>query len=358
MGRALKLAFVLVLLGACGRGKIPIVYQTGQDTFESGVLPAPYDKEPALVGAYAGYVCDVTGVFWSYFSISNCRAAAIRGNQFDDSAELAAVIKAKYPDPVIPFWADHGWELIAGAVVLLVALGLIFGRRKKTALRHSVPPKTQFHLAVNPDVAGDHRAAWERPSQPQTPQHQHPPQPQYQYQQHQQHQHPQPRQHPPTPPPPPAYGAVLEPPTSQYPAGFNPQQYAQQQQPMMMPPVAARPATSQHTQIGYIVPPAVRAGHTPRPEPQPSPPQPTVTVAPHAYNPAAQVEDGPTVFDTRAQANAEQHYQHYQQRAVRGSYVPEQYPPPEASQTAPMQTPAVRAAQLPTPTVVARPRNK
>src|SRR5262249_16203345 len=84
---------VLAMSNRAEAAKIPIILTSGQESFESGPLPAPYDAVPELAGATAGYVCDVSGVFWSYYAIDNCRAAAIRGDRFDDSPALAAAIE-------------------------------------------------------------------------------------------------------------------------------------------------------------------------------------------------------------------------------------------------------------------------
>jgi hypothetical protein len=395
---------VLVVLGtarSAEAAKIPIIYQTGQDTFESGPLPAPFDKEPALAGAYAGYVCDITGVFWSYFSIDNCRAAAIRGNQFDDSPELAAAIKAKYPEPTIPFWADHGWKLMIGAVGAIVLAGFLLGRRKtgeEPVLRNSVPPKTQFHLAVDAAAAEDHRAAFERPSQPA--------QPMQPMQPLQPMQGMQPPMHQQPPMMPPSYAAAPEQPTTQYPPHFNPQQYAQQPspfapppmqqppmqqppmqqppmqampqppvpqqpmaqqlyQPMVMPPVQQRPTSNQHTQIGYIVQQPPKVGGTPAPVLQ-QPPK--VAVAPQAYGQMPYGEDGPTIAEPMTQEMMEQLHEQMR-RVARGSTStpkPQRAPshlPSDEQPTTPAPSPAVRAAQVPAggwtaPTIVSRPRNK
>lgn len=104
--------------------KIPVIYQSGEDAFACGPLPAPYDQEPELAGYQAGYVCGITGVFWSYFSVKNCRAAAFKGDTYIDNAELSAAIKAKYPESSMKrgLWNRFGWVLLALAVV--VGLGL------------------------------------------------------------------------------------------------------------------------------------------------------------------------------------------------------------------------------------------
>ena len=136
----------------------------GAATFESGPLPSPLDRDPALAGVSAGYVCEVQGVLWSYVDIDNCRPAAIHGDSFDDSSPtLAAAIRAEYPEPEFGFWAEHGWKLMAPGAALLLVLAVV--RRIRAAKRRraaQVDRKTQFGMsAVDPTLAAQNRAAWE-----------------------------------------------------------------------------------------------------------------------------------------------------------------------------------------------------
>jgi hypothetical protein len=105
--------------------KVPVIYQTGQKAFECGPVPAPFDKEPTLAGFKAGYICDITGVFWSYFSVRNCKPAAFRGDTYMDDAELVTAIKAKYPESSMQrgIWGRFGWMLMA--LVVVIGIGLI-----------------------------------------------------------------------------------------------------------------------------------------------------------------------------------------------------------------------------------------
>jgi hypothetical protein len=139
----------------------PITF-AGVTVFPSGPLPKPFDRDPTLV---AGYVCDVSGVLGSYFDIDGCRPATIRDNSFDDtSPELAAAIRAEYPEPSISFWAAHGWKLMASGLGLL-AIASIIRRRRRHARRRAelASRRTQFQMsAIDPSVAEQHVAAWER----------------------------------------------------------------------------------------------------------------------------------------------------------------------------------------------------
>ena len=124
---AMLVVIAAVALAASPReaaaARIPVIYQTGQDAFPCGPLPEPYDKDPELAGFQAGYLCDITGVFWTYFSVRNCKPVAIRDDHYADAAELTAAIVAKYPESTMKrgLWNHYGWTLMAA----VVALGLI-----------------------------------------------------------------------------------------------------------------------------------------------------------------------------------------------------------------------------------------
>ncbi|MEO8704092.1 MAG: hypothetical protein ABI867_28835 [Kofleriaceae bacterium] len=141
------------------------VLHHGQATFESGPLPAPLDQDPLLAGVRAGYVCDVTGGFWSYFELDNCRPAAIHGDSFDDSSQqLAAAIRATYPEPEIPFWTEYGWGFMSSGLLLIAIVAVQRSRMKARRRREELAARrTQFHMsAVDPTVAQVRVAAWER----------------------------------------------------------------------------------------------------------------------------------------------------------------------------------------------------
>ncbi|HEU0035054.1 MAG TPA: hypothetical protein VFQ53_30720 [Kofleriaceae bacterium] len=133
--RALVIAAVVTLASAraAEAASIPVIYQTGQATFTSGPLPEPYASQPAYAGFSAGYVCDVDGVFWSYFSVENCKPAAVQGDRYDDTATLGAAIRAKYASAVIPFWAAHGWQLLIGLVGFAALGGIVLRMRPHRA---------------------------------------------------------------------------------------------------------------------------------------------------------------------------------------------------------------------------------
>lgn len=111
------------------RGGIPFIYNTGQDAFRSGPIPGDWAQEPALAGFAAGYLCDIKGVMWSYYSVSNCKAVAFKDNEYYDDTELVAAITAAYPPSSMErsFWNRYGWMGMV-ALVLLGAATWLWGR--------------------------------------------------------------------------------------------------------------------------------------------------------------------------------------------------------------------------------------
>ncbi len=99
---------------------IPLIYNTGEEAFATGPLPAPYDQEPQLAGYQAGYLCDIKGVLWSYFSVTNCKPVAFKGDGYTDEPELVQAISAKYKESDMQrgLWGHYGWMLLAGAVAV------------------------------------------------------------------------------------------------------------------------------------------------------------------------------------------------------------------------------------------------
>ncbi|HET9953481.1 MAG TPA: hypothetical protein VFQ61_03200 [Polyangiaceae bacterium] len=120
------LGVLLICLMAPARAEakgIPVVYNTGQEVFETGPLPAPFDKASELEGYKAGYLCDITGVLWSYFSVRNCKPVAYKDTSYSDDAEIVKAISATYTEADMKrgIWGHFGWMLMAG----LVALGVL-----------------------------------------------------------------------------------------------------------------------------------------------------------------------------------------------------------------------------------------
>ena len=81
--KALVVSLGLLLLVLCAPSRaeakgIPVIYNTGDHAFATGPLPAPLDKDPELAGYEAGYMCQVKGILWSYFSVSDCKPVAFK----------------------------------------------------------------------------------------------------------------------------------------------------------------------------------------------------------------------------------------------------------------------------------------
>src|SRR3954467_14925081 len=112
---------VLGILGAIlamptrAEAKGLLIYNTGNETFATGPLPAPFDTNPELAGFQAGYLCQVKGVFWSYYSVSECKPVAFQGDQYVDNPELTQALSAKYSEGDMQrgIWGRFGWLILA-----------------------------------------------------------------------------------------------------------------------------------------------------------------------------------------------------------------------------------------------------
>lgn len=134
---------------AAHAGRGIVVYQSGSDIFESGPLPAPFDKSPQLAGAKAGYRCSVLGLFWAYMHTWNCQAVGVRGDQYFTDASLVAAIDGKYKgDMNIGVWAKHG-RIVFG-LLLLGAVVMFFIRSNEDDEEETVEGSIPDDYAVEP----------------------------------------------------------------------------------------------------------------------------------------------------------------------------------------------------------------
>jgi hypothetical protein len=125
------LVFVLLAPTSAHAKGIPLIYNTGDHAFATGPLPAPLDKDPELAGYEAGYLCQVKGVLWSYFSVSDCKPVAFKGDTYIDDAEVVKAVTAKYTEADMKrgLWEGYGWILL----VLGVVAGLLIWLKEKIA---------------------------------------------------------------------------------------------------------------------------------------------------------------------------------------------------------------------------------
>ena len=130
------LAAVLGLPKQAHAAGVPLIYNHGDHTFTTGPLPAPFDKDPELAGYEAGYLCQVKGVFWSYFSVSDCKPVAFKDNTYADGGELTQALTAKYKESDMQRgpWGKFGWMGMAGIIALggVLILKEQFGSPKKS----------------------------------------------------------------------------------------------------------------------------------------------------------------------------------------------------------------------------------
>ncbi len=110
---------------------IPVFYQTGEDIFETGPLPAPLDKDPKLEGDKAGYKCQVFGLFWAYMAWWNCQPVAFHGDRYDDEGPVAAAVGKAYPPSAIQMglWPGYG-RWVVGAAIIGALVTQLMRRRK------------------------------------------------------------------------------------------------------------------------------------------------------------------------------------------------------------------------------------
>jgi hypothetical protein len=74
-------------------------------------------------------MCQIKGIMWSYFSVSDCKPVAFKGDTYIDDAEVVKAITAKYSEADMQrgLWGRFGWMLMALAVV---AGGLLWLKEK------------------------------------------------------------------------------------------------------------------------------------------------------------------------------------------------------------------------------------
>jgi hypothetical protein len=117
-------ALVALPIREAHAAKIPVIYQSGDEVFVAGdgSLPKPFDEDPQLKGAQAGYKCDVWGLFWAYASIKDCKAVAFKGDTYWEDAELSEAIAKAHPEASmkVGFWNAYGKFPLG-----LIVLGLI-----------------------------------------------------------------------------------------------------------------------------------------------------------------------------------------------------------------------------------------
>jgi hypothetical protein len=120
------LLFVLFAPTSAHAKGIPLIYNTGDHAFPTGPLPAPLDKDPELAGYEAGYLCQIKGVLWSYFSVSECKPVVFKGDTYIDDAEVVKAITAKYTEADMKrgLWDHYGYILLALGVLAGLAIWL------------------------------------------------------------------------------------------------------------------------------------------------------------------------------------------------------------------------------------------
>lgn len=124
MGLVLALSLCVFPGRAEAKKGIPFIYNTGEEAFATGPLPAPFDEAEELEGYQAGYLCNIKGVLWSYFSVDECKPVAFKDDTYTDEPEIVEAITAKYTEADMQrgLWGRFGWVLLAGLVVFGVLI--------------------------------------------------------------------------------------------------------------------------------------------------------------------------------------------------------------------------------------------
>ncbi len=102
-----------------------VIVNLGDEIFEAGPLPEPWDGRAEYAGWRAGYKCGVFGVFWAYFHAWSCQPVAFKDDTYDDSPEVVQAVAAAYSEDDKPMglWGEHGRWLLAGLIVVGAFVG-------------------------------------------------------------------------------------------------------------------------------------------------------------------------------------------------------------------------------------------
>jgi hypothetical protein len=111
-----------------------VVINTGEDVFETGDVPKPFDDYPELENAKAGYKCKIFGVFWAYFAKWDCEPVAFdeAKDMFWDDEDLVKALEKEYDegDIKMPFWKGYGKFVVGVGFLGLVGVGILRRRKK------------------------------------------------------------------------------------------------------------------------------------------------------------------------------------------------------------------------------------
>lgn len=130
----LVVALSLLFHSVSAEAKGFAIINTGEDIFEAGPVPAPFDQNPKLKPMKAGYKCKIFGLFWAYLHTWKCEPVAYVGNSFVRNVELGKAIEAKYKGRHQGgLWQIHGRWLILLVIIGLIASAALGRKKKKTA---------------------------------------------------------------------------------------------------------------------------------------------------------------------------------------------------------------------------------
>jgi|GEM_PF-2055377 hypothetical protein len=133
LSACLVVGAILVASPGVADAKGVIIYHNGDDVFETGPLPAPFDKHAQLKGANAGYMCRVFGVMWAYFHIWNCRPVAVRDDTVWTDKTITEAVAKKYKESEmkVGIWKKHGRWVFALLIVGLIGLKFLPSKKEE-----------------------------------------------------------------------------------------------------------------------------------------------------------------------------------------------------------------------------------
>jgi len=109
------------------RPKGMVFIQRGEDIFVAGdgSLPPEFAQEPQIAGAQSGYLCNIFGVFWAYFSVDDCKPVVFRGDDYWDDPELAQAVQKAHPQTEMQLGMWQGYGKYPLGLAVLLGLGLV-----------------------------------------------------------------------------------------------------------------------------------------------------------------------------------------------------------------------------------------
>jgi hypothetical protein len=185
----MPLVTAMVLMGAAHRASADMVpvdpyadHQPGEPTTPGfsmtptlSMTPAfpmthAFSMTPAPATAFAVSAATAAALATASGSVTDLAAPPVasydtsHGATLDDVLNTLVTATTQHPDPSISLWKTHRGKLMVSGFVLSVFAWFVWRRRARTQQRAATMKRqTQFQMsAIDPSVADNHVAAWER----------------------------------------------------------------------------------------------------------------------------------------------------------------------------------------------------